>query len=48
LRRKENEEDYVKQHHVGSVWLIYIILVVLFIFFTGGLCIYHTYLLLSA
>jgi palmitoyltransferase len=34
-------------NHVQSVWIGFIFLVGLFIFFTGGLLLYHTYLILS-
>ncbi|TNV77412.1 hypothetical protein FGO68_gene7041 [Halteria grandinella] len=35
------------QNHVGSVWLSFLTMIVVFIFFTGMLLVYHTYLLLS-
>ena len=40
--------DKMMQNHVLSVWMLWIIIVMIFILLTGGLTMYHSYLIVTA
>lgn len=44
-RFEEFPGDKVMQGHVSSVWMLWIFFAILFMFLTGGLCMYHSFLI---
>mmetsp|Transcript_11359 Transcript_11359/g.19147 ORF Transcript_11359/g.19147 Transcript_11359/m.19147 type:complete len:92 (+) Transcript_11359:335-610(+) len=48
-RREEDFKDDKRQaHQIASIWALWIILSIVFLMLTGGLCIYHTFLICTA
>lgn len=45
---KEWPDDPKMQGHVASVWVFWLIFLVLFLLLTGGLCLYHAFLISTA
>jgi len=44
-RESEYPKDEIMSGHVGSIWMLWIMLLMLFVMLTGGLSIYHGYLI---
>lgn len=48
LRLDEWPDDSKMAGHVGSVWMFWLFFLVLFMMLTGGLCLYHSFLITTA
>ena len=48
LRLAEWPDDDAMRGHVGSVWMFWLFFLVLFMLLTGGLSLYHSFLITTA